>query len=190
MVLCEKTVWKVVVGLVVAMFAVGLMISYVLFHERPTSSIETTSVNESLSLLATTTLYANDKSFLAYKATADEDRTRGLSGTEYLASSSAMLFTFPKDDKWGIWMKDMNYAIDVVWLDREGFVVDFKESMSTTTCRSELNCKIFFPGILDENIDNILEAYQKSLPSRYVVEFPEGTIADLKLEKGAQIRFD
>lgn len=188
--LCEKSVWKVVAGLVIAMFAVGLMISYMLFHERPSSSVEGTLVNESLSLLATTTLDVKGKVFLAYKATADVDRARGLSGTEYLASSSAMLFTFPADDKWGIWMKDMKYAIDVVWLDREGFVVDFKENMSTTTCRSELNCKIFFPGIVDENIDSVLEAYQKSLPSRYVVEFPEGTIGDLKLEKGIQIRFD
>jgi uncharacterized membrane protein (UPF0127 family) len=187
MALSEKSVWKVVLGLVIAMFIVGLMVSYVIFHERSLTPVENIPENTALTFMATTTVTANGNHFLAYKAVTEEERIRGLSGTVPLASTSAMLFVFPADDKWGIWMKDMQYPIDVVWLDNRGSVVDMKENMSTTSCRSELNCKMFFPGVIREDIADLVVLYQKALPSRYVIEFPVGTIEKTKLKTGQRI---
>ncbi|NLA43094.1 DUF192 domain-containing protein [Candidatus Saccharibacteria bacterium] len=58
----------------------------------------------------------------------EADRIRGLSGTESLGQNEAMLFIFPKNNRWGIWMKDMNYPIDIIWLNQQKEVVDIERS--------------------------------------------------------------
>ena len=52
-----------------------------------------------------------------------DELTRGLSGSSSLGQDQAMLFVFPQDDEWAMWMKDMNYPIDMVWLDSNREVV-------------------------------------------------------------------
>lgn len=59
----------------------------------------------------------------------DNDLARGLSGRKTIKENESMLFVFQKPMKWGIWMKDMNFPIDVIWLDQNGKVVDFVLSM-------------------------------------------------------------
>jgi uncharacterized membrane protein (UPF0127 family) len=36
-----------------------------------------------------------------------------------LVAGRALLMVFPSEDKWGIWMKNMNFPIDIVWLNKE-----------------------------------------------------------------------
>lgn len=62
-------------------------------------------------------------SFEARVADTNESRQKGLSGTPALRSNQAMLFDFKTEDKWGIWMKDMAFPIDIIWLDSEKTVV-------------------------------------------------------------------
>jgi len=178
MALCEKSVWKVVTGLVIAMFVVGLMVSFMLFRERPNSSEEEKlgGINPSLALMATTTLSVQGHEILAYKALTEEERARGLSGTEQISSSSAMLFVFPSDEMWSIWMKDMNYSLDIAWLDRDGFIVSLAERISPLT-------------YVEGNV-NKTKFFLPEVPSRYVVEFPAGTVDALKLKKGIQVHFN
>jgi uncharacterized membrane protein (UPF0127 family) len=49
-------------------------------------------------------------------AQTDAERIRGLSGTSELPLDG-MMFIFEQDGLYPIWMKDMQYAIDIVWLD-------------------------------------------------------------------------
>ena len=42
-----------------------------------------------------------------------ENKEKGLSGRE----SGNMLFIFEEEKKHGIWMKDMNYELDIVWIN-------------------------------------------------------------------------
>lgn len=51
-------------------------------------------------------------------------RERGLSGRQGLASGHGMLFLFGRTDRYGFWMKDMLFPIDIIWI-RDGAVVDF-----------------------------------------------------------------
>ena len=62
---------------------------------------------------------------------ADTQRARqcGLSYRESLAPSSGMLFVFDEFDYHGIWMKDMQFSIDIIWLDNEFRVVDSKKNV-------------------------------------------------------------
>ncbi len=86
----------------------------------------------------------------------DAEREKGLSGTENLPTDDAMLFVFPLDGKWGFWMKDMNYPIDIVWLNSDRQVVYVVKAAQPSSYPDT----IFKPG---KN-------------SRYVIELASGTI--------------
>lgn len=49
-------------------------------------------------------------------ALTEAEQSLGLSGRNSLASNEGMLFVFDKLDKYSFWMKDMNFAIDMIWL--------------------------------------------------------------------------
>lgn len=80
-------------------------------------------------------------------------RERGLSGRADLAEGQGMLFIFDTDDKWGIWMKDMQFPIDIVWVDAGGIVVTVAHNISPDT----------FP-----------KSFRPTAPARFVLEFPAG----------------
>lgn len=80
---------------------------------------------------------------------------KGLSGTDSLPADHAMLFVFPNADKWGIWMKDMNYPLDIVWLNEDRVVIHMEKNVSPSS----------YP-----------KAFKPDQPARYVIELPSGTI--------------
>src|SRR3989344_3255823 len=59
-------------------------------------------------------------------ATTEIERERGLGGRESIPNDYGMLFVFPKDDVYGIWMKDTLVPLDIFWLDAQGQVVSMK----------------------------------------------------------------
>ena len=56
------------------------------------------------------------------------ERVLGLSGRESLAEGTGLLFVFDRPGMQGIWMKDMKFPIDVIWLDAEHHIVGLKEN--------------------------------------------------------------
>lgn len=90
-------------------------------------------------------------------------RERGLSGRESLAQDSAMLFVFDTQDQECFWMKDMKFAIDMVWLDENKKVTAIEQNVT-------------------------LESYPRDYchNSKYVVELQAGTVAKLGLKVGDQ----
>ncbi len=67
-------------------------------------------------------------------------RTKGLSDTKELKDNEAMLFIFSVPSKYGFWMKDMSYPIDIIWLDEDKKVVHIEKNASP-----ESYPKVFFP---------------------------------------------
>jgi uncharacterized protein len=59
----------------------------------------------------------------AIVADTEEKRIKGLSGRKSLSSKQAMLFIFDKPDRYGIWMRDMTFPIDIVWIDQNMRVI-------------------------------------------------------------------
>ncbi len=53
-------------------------------------------------------------------------RAKGLSGRPSLAPHTGMLFVFETPGRYGFWMKDMKFPIDIVWIEG-GRVVDIVE---------------------------------------------------------------
>lgn len=50
-------------------------------------------------------------------------RTQGLSGHLPLEDDEGMLFLFEWPDRYGFWMKDMLFSLDIIWI-RDGLIVD------------------------------------------------------------------
>lgn len=57
-------------------------------------------------------------------------QTLGLSYRETLPHDTGMLFVFSESDKYGFWMKDMRFSIDIIWFDEEFVVVGVDENIS------------------------------------------------------------
>lgn len=57
----------------------------------------------------------------------------GLSGRIRLPTKQGMLFAFPVPDIYAFWMPDMNFPIDLLWIDSAGKIVGTEESMMPET---------------------------------------------------------
>ncbi|MEK7472289.1 MAG: DUF192 domain-containing protein [Patescibacteria group bacterium] len=91
----------------------------------------------------------------------EAERTLGLSGRDGLDGNRAMLFIFDKPDIHSIWMKDMKFAIDIVWLDEDKKVVSIDAGVKPDT----------YP-----------KKFKPDTPSKYVVEFAEGRASELGIK--------
>lgn len=66
-------------------------------------------------------------------AVSEADRERGLSGIDTLKENTGMLFVFELPYRHAFWMKDMNFPIDIIWLDKEGTIVYTTENAPPCT---------------------------------------------------------
>lgn len=57
-----------------------------------------------------------------------ESRELGLSGRKGIALTKGMLFVFPNSSRYGFWMRDMLFPIDMVWINKQGVVVHTVEN--------------------------------------------------------------
>ena len=77
-------------------------------------------------------------------ADTDAKRQQGLMFREKLSQNAGMLLLFDKSYPWGIWMKNMHFPIDIIWLNAKKQVVDFKDSVPPCP-RQEINCPSYVP---------------------------------------------
>ena len=116
-------------------------------------------------------LYIKNKKVNLIIADTKLSRVHGLSSMEFLPKDSAMLFVFEDLDKYGFWMKDMKFPIDIIWADQDKKIVHIEKNISPSTYP-----RIFFPPqkslyvleanafFTDENgfkVGNILNFYKK-----------------------------
>ena len=99
------------------------------------------------------TIMVGSSSIQAEIASTDAARMSGLSGRASLPDGTGMLFVFPKDGNWGIWMPDMRFPIDIAWADVTGKVVALDANIAPDT----------YPTVFYPNTD-----------ARYVLELPAG----------------
>lgn len=117
---------------------------------------------------ATLPLQIQNKLFRTSVAATPATRQQGLSGTTAIAPDVLKLFVFDTNDKWGIWMKDMNYAIDIVWLDMNRTVVHIEENVVPESYPT-----VFVPDV----------------PSRYVIEGAAGMVKETNVTLGTVLDF-
>lgn len=91
-----------------------------------TSFIERVIRSEKVIMLPQGQIYAE-------VADTQASREQGLSGRSKLAEDEGMLFVFDFPGKYGFWMKDMNFPIDMVWISQDGTVVHIEREVSPAT---------------------------------------------------------
>lgn len=100
-------------------------------------------------------------------ADTSEEREKGLGGREGLFPNHGMLFIFDEDGRHGFWMKDMRFALDIIWISHDGVVVHIEEDVGPET----------YPA-----------AFLPRGEARYVVELPAGWVAEHMLRVGDIVR--
>jgi len=61
-----------------------------------------------------------------------QEQVRGLSGRRGLKAGHGMLFVYPRPQPVGIWMKDMRFSLDILWI-RDGRIVHIEENAPPLT---------------------------------------------------------
>lgn len=65
------------------------------------------------------TLRIGEKVIKVEVAADEKSRVKGLSGRDNLSKDEGLLMIFEKPDKYGIWMKDMKFPIDILWVSKK-----------------------------------------------------------------------
>lgn len=97
-------------------------------------------------------------------------RELGLSYRPNLPANDIMFFVFPSASNWGIWMKAMNFPLDIFWLDSSGKVIYLKQNVSPTT----------YPAVF---------APTSNAQALYVIEANAGTAAATDITLGSTVNF-
>jgi uncharacterized membrane protein (UPF0127 family) len=91
----------------------------------------------------------------------EADRARGLSGRDELGDKQAMTFVFDSVGERCIWMKDMQFSIDIVWLNEQKKIVAVEQNVT--------------PETYPQNFCH---------PGQYVIEFKSGTLQKYSISSG------
>ncbi|MCA9354841.1 MAG: DUF192 domain-containing protein [Candidatus Kaiserbacteria bacterium] len=100
-------------------------------------------------------------------------RIKGLSDTPFLPDHVVKLFVFGVEGDHSIWMKDMNYPLDIMWVTREGEIVHIEEDVQPSTYSRE-------NPMASQN-------FRSPVPSWYVIEANAGFVASNTISVGDEV---
>lgn len=109
---------------------------------------------------------------LAEVARDPSSRAQGLGRRNSLPEEEGMLFVFAESSYPSIWMKDMGFALDILWI-RNGKIVDLEENAPPPS-----------PGVRPES----LPIYTPDVPARLVLEANAGFAKKFKVNIGDEIK--
>lgn len=109
-------------------------------------------------------LWIGEEQVLVFEIADDiQERQVGLSGRKGLEEGTGVLFVFPGEDTHGIWMKDMLFSIDIIWLSSDFEVLNFKEDATPES----------YPTV-----------FTPTSPARYVIEVETGFVEQYSIKIG------
>jgi len=74
--------------------------------------------------------------------------TLGLSGNEDL-NNDGMLFIFEKEGNYGFWMKDMNFSLDILWIDDNFQIIGIEKNLLPSTYPKSYGAKYLARYVLE-----------------------------------------
>ncbi len=104
-------------------------------------------------------------------ATSTDDVKKGLSGRTSLAMEEGMLFMFPAPYRYRFWMPDMQFPLDIIWIDGEKKIIEITKNA---------------PPLPDKTKPVF---YQPHKPAQYVLEVNAGFSDQHLLAPGDQVIF-
>lgn len=115
----------------------------------------------------------NNKKINVEIAYTDAEKTKGLGGRPCIQSDQGMLFDFGKDGQYAMWMKDMKFPIDIIWINSEHRIAGLWQDVEPSTYHSK--------NPLFENDSQHL--------ARYVLEIKADQSKDLDATLGTAVYF-
>lgn len=101
-------------------------------------------------------------------ASTNSARTLGLSGRKDMARDRGMLFDFGQPAEYCMWMKDMHFSLDMIWLNESKEIVYMIEGVTPDT----------YP-----------KSFCGPASARYVVEVNSGIVKAADLHTGQRLKF-
>lgn len=117
------------------------------------------------------TVVLGDRSLTVEAVSSPQSITQGLSGREAIGSDG-MLFFLPRTEVPRFWMKDMKFALDLIWI-RDGVVVEVAEQVPYPDPQAQ---------------DSDLPIYSPQVPANVVLEVPAGKVAAWGVRPGARLQ--
>jgi len=114
----------------------------------------------------------NSHIFCLELATKKSDQAKGLGGRNNITETEGMLFSYPTEDYYSFWMKDMLVPIDMLWLDSNGVVVNLETNVQPPKAGTA---------------DSELQVYRPNQKARYVLEIKAGMANKIGLSLGEKI---
>lgn len=118
-------------------------------------------------------LNIRDLSISAQVASSAADKRKGLSKRDSLPISEGMLFVFEQKGLYAIWMKDMRFPIDIIWINEDKSVIHIVESAAPE------------PG----KVDKELTVYKPTSDAKYILEINAGLVKHHNLQIGDKVSF-
>ncbi len=109
-------------------------------------------------------------------ADSQEEREKGLSNRKSLPEDTGLLFVFDKADKYPFWMKDMQFPIDIIFLNNNKIVSIYHDVKP-------------YIGNQSEQVENLI-LYSPEAPANRVLELNAGQAKKFDLKKGDEITFN
>ena len=100
----------------------------------------------------------DDEIIQVYIADTDPRRMRGLmwETESFLADDKGMLFVFDEPGNRSMWMKNMQFHLDIIWFDQNGSVVSIQKNVPPCITPVEvMSCKS--DGVTADNAQYVLE---------------------------------
>ena len=122
------------------------------------------------------TVQLDEKILQVYIADNDPRRMRGLmwETQDFLADDKGMLFVFGEPGNRSMWMKNMQFHLDILWFDENGNVVSIKKNVPPCITPLEvMSCKS--DGVSADN-------------SQYVLELTAGYVDQYGITKNSQLQ--
>lgn len=114
--------------------------------------------------------FPNDYCITAELAVSDEERQLGLMFRERINCDQGMLFVFGEEDFHSFWMKNVNFPIDILWLDREKRIVHIESNVPP--------CK-----------ESPCPSYSPKVQASYVLELKSGSVKKNQLKLYDKLEF-
>ena len=152
--------------------AIGLLFIIIgMFYKIATANLlpaQTSDTNNVIEYAYGRTIHVGQNILKLKIADTEESRINGLSNTTSLCSECSMLFVFPKVGAYSFWMKDMNYDIDIIYIDENMKVIDVYDHV----LKSE------YP-----------KTYVSNSPAKYVLEINAGKSQELQIKEGDIVKY-
>jgi len=110
--------------------------------------------------------------FLVEVVDTTETLSKGLSGRKVLPQRQGMLFVFPNLEVHSMWMPNMYFPLDIVWIDNEKKIIKIEENISP--CSGTNNCT----------------SYSSLYPTKYAIELNAFDASRIGLTVGKKLSFN